>query len=63
MEDRHTELDMENAELRKRLQEAATKTTKTTKPKTAKSTTANPPNSEKFTANDELTANDEEDYL
>ena len=49
MEDRHTELDMENVELRKRLQQEATKTTK---PKTTKFTAASPPNSEKFTVDD-----------
>ena len=42
------EMDTENAELRRKLQEAATKTAKTKKTNTAKSTTASLPNSETF---------------
>ena len=53
MEDQHMEMDMENADLRKKLQEAATTTAKTKKPKTTKSTTASPPNSGKFSVNDD----------
>ena len=57
MEDQHMEMDMEDAELRKNLQEAATKTAKTKKTNTAKSTTASLPNSEFFSVNDD------DDYL
>ena len=57
MEDQHMEMDMENADLLKKLQEAATTTAKTKKPKTTKSTTASLPNSEKFSVNDD------DDYL
>ena len=57
MEHQHMEMDTENAELRRKLQEAATKTAKTKKTNTAKSATANLPNSDNFSVNDD------DDYL
>ena len=70
MEDQHMEMDMENAELRRKLQETAetaAETAKTTEP-TAKSTTAKPSYSEKSTTakppySEKISVNDDDDYL
>ena len=71
MEDQHMEMDMENAELRRKLQETAetaAETAKTTEPTTAKSTTAKPSYSEKSTTakppySEKISVNDDDDYL